>query len=252
MDTTWWVLIGGALMAGFVQGLSGFAFGLVASSVWAWWLPPQQVAVLIVFGSLAGQLLAVFTTPRAIHGRQLMPLLVGGLCGVPLGLWLLPQLDRASFQLGVGLLLAIWCPLMLAAGRMPRIKQAHHVAAPVLVGVAGGFAGAVGGFSGVLPTLWLTLQGGSRDTLRGVIQNFNLALLSVTAVAYLGLGFVQANMWPQLATVAAATVLPGLLGARLYRGISNENFRRLVLVLLSAAGAVLLLKSIPELLARAV
>lgn len=79
--------------------------------------------------------------------------------------------------------------------------------------------------------------------MRGVIQNFNLALLSVTALAYLSLGFVQTAMWPQLAAVAAATVLPVLLGAKVYRGISPEAFKRWVLVLLSAAGLLMLLRS---------
>ena len=242
MDTTWWVLIVGALLAGFVQGLSGFAFGLVASSIWAWWLPPQLVAVLIVFGSLFGQLLALATARRSLQAAKLWPLLAGGLCGIPMGLWLLPRLDQASFQLCVGLLLASWCPLMLLSGRLPRLPP-QPAWAHLVIGGLGGFAGAVSGFSGVLPTLWFTLQGWDRDTLRGVIQNFNLALLSVTALAYLSLGFVQTAMWPQLAAVAAATVLPVLLGAKVYRGISPEAFKRWVLVLLSAAGLLMLLRS---------
>jgi hypothetical protein len=38
MDSTLVVVLAGAVAAGFVQGLSGFAFGLVATSIWAWWL----------------------------------------------------------------------------------------------------------------------------------------------------------------------------------------------------------------------
>ena len=233
-------------MAGFVQGLSGFAFGLVASSIWAWWLPPQLVAVLIVFGSLFGQLLALATTRRPVQAAKLWPLLAGGLCGIPLGLWLLPRLDQASFQLGVGLLLATWCPLMLLSSRMPRLRP-QPAWAHLVIGSLGGFAGAVSGFTGVLPTLWFTLQRWDRDTLRAVIQNFNLALLSVTALAYLGLGYVQPPMLPQLALLCAAMVLPVLLGAKVYDRISPEAFRRWVLVLLSAAGLLMLLRSAPAL-----
>ena len=43
MDANAWVLIVGAVAAGFVQGLSGFAFGLVATSIWAWWLDRKSV-----------------------------------------------------------------------------------------------------------------------------------------------------------------------------------------------------------------
>jgi acetyl esterase/lipase len=52
-DTILIVLLAGAVVAGFVQGLSGFAFGLTATSIWVWWLPPQLVAVMSVFGALA-------------------------------------------------------------------------------------------------------------------------------------------------------------------------------------------------------
>ena len=32
----WWLVALGAAVAGFVQGLSGFAFGMVSMSFWAW------------------------------------------------------------------------------------------------------------------------------------------------------------------------------------------------------------------------
>ena len=47
-----WIIALGAIVAGFVQGLSGFAFGLVAMSFWAWTVEPQLAAVLVVFGAL--------------------------------------------------------------------------------------------------------------------------------------------------------------------------------------------------------
>lgn len=52
------VVIGGAVLAGFVQGLSGFAFSLAALSVWVWAVDPQTAAPMAVFGSLVGQAVA--------------------------------------------------------------------------------------------------------------------------------------------------------------------------------------------------
>ena len=45
MELTLIVVVGAAL-AGFVQGLSGFGFGLTAMSLWAWTLEPQLAALL--------------------------------------------------------------------------------------------------------------------------------------------------------------------------------------------------------------
>lgn len=63
-DTTMLVLLAGAVVAGFVQGLAGFAFSLTATSIWIWWLPPQLIAVMSVVGALTGQLIAAFSTRR--------------------------------------------------------------------------------------------------------------------------------------------------------------------------------------------
>jgi uncharacterized protein len=244
MDNTWWVLIAGAAAAGLVQGLSGFAFGLVATSIWVWWLPPQLVAVMSVFGALTGQVIAAITTRRPVMWPRLAPLLGGGLCGLPIGLWLLPRLDTLSFQLGVGLLLAVWCPVMLLSGRIPRIQRGGR-GADALAGMAGGITGALGGFTGPLPTLWCTLRGWDKDTLRGVVQNFNLAMLALTFAGYLAAGSVTRPMLPQLGAVAASLLVPVLLGARLYVSISPDSFRRLVLAVLACTGVALLVKALP-------
>ena len=57
MDGPIFVIALGAIAAGFVQGLSGFAFSLVAMSFWAWSVEPTLAAVLAVFGGLSGQIL---------------------------------------------------------------------------------------------------------------------------------------------------------------------------------------------------
>jgi uncharacterized protein len=242
------VLLAGAVVAGFVQGLSGFAFGLTATSIWVWWLPPQLIAVMAVFGALTGQVIAAITLRRAAGWPKLWPLLVGAAAGLPVGLWLLPRMDATWFRLFVGLMLAVWCPLMLLAHRLPQIRANRF--ADAVAGMAGGITGAVGGFTGPLPTLWATLRGWPKDELRSVIQNFNLVTLGVIFASYLATGVVTRAMWPAFAWVAPALLVPVLLGARVYAGISPEAFRRLVLTLLALSGAALLIRSAVDLAGR--
>ena len=44
----------GAVAGGFVQGLSGFAFGLTAMAIWAWSIEPILAGPLVAFGTLFG------------------------------------------------------------------------------------------------------------------------------------------------------------------------------------------------------
>lgn len=246
MDAVWIVAIGAAV-AGFVQGLSGFAFGMVAMSFWAWVLDPRLAAALAVFGALTGQLLAVFSVRRGFNWPLLWPFLLGGLVGIPLGVLVLPHLDMDWFKAVLGALLALWCPVMLVAQRLPRIGGNRW--GDGAVGLVGGVLGGIGGFAGSVPTLWCTLRGFNKDTQRAVIQNFNLSMLSVTMAIYLATGIVTRDMAPMFAVVAPAMLIPTLLGTRLYIGISEVTFRRMVLGLLTCSGLTLLASSVPQLLA---
>lgn len=239
-------IVVGAGCAGFVQGLSGFGFSLTAISLWAWVLPPQLAAVLAVFGGLTGQVLAAFKVRRGFDWHNVAPFILGGLAGLPAGLWLLPQVDPIGFRAGVGALLAVWCPLMLWSGRLPRVGGGRI--GDALAGALGGMMGPLGGFTGAVPSLWCTLRGMDRDLQRAVIQNFNLAMLAVTMASYVAAGSVTRPMWPLMGLVAPALLLPALLGMKVYVGISPAAFRNIVLGLLTLSGVAMLASSLPRLL----
>jgi uncharacterized membrane protein YfcA len=171
------------------------------------------------------------------------------LLGIPLGMLLLPQVDVQVFKAFLGTLLAIWCPAMLFSAQLPRITHGGRIA-DALVGTGGGIMGALGGFTGVLPTLWCTLRGMDKDTQRAIVQNFNLAMLLVTFATYVATDIITTATLPYLAIVAPAMLIPSLLGARLYIGISEATFHKVVLGLLTCTGVALLASSVPGLLRR--
>ncbi|CAG2151019.1 sulfite exporter TauE/SafE family protein [Cupriavidus numazuensis] len=249
MDSTLIIVILGAAVAGFVQGLSGFAFGMVAMSFWAWTIEPRMASAMTVFGALTGQLLAAFSVRRGLSLRRLWPFVAGGLVGIPIGVAILPALNAQLFKAVFGAFLTLWCPVMLMARRLPAITHGGRLADGV-AGAAGGVMGGIGGFTGVIPTLWCTLRGFDKDEQRAVIQNFNLATLAVTMATYVGKGIVTREMLPMFLVVAPAMLVPTVLGTRVYLGISEATFRKIVLTLLTASGVVLLASSLPGLLVR--
>jgi len=234
----------GAVIAGFVQGLSGFAFGLVAMSLWAWVMDPAMAAVLCVAGGLTGQVASAITVRRGFDLKTLAPFLAGGIVGIPVGVALLPHLPVHVFKTLLGAVLIIFCPAMLFAARMPRLDVNSRLADGI-VGLAGGVLGGIGGFTGAVPTLWCTLRDMDKDAQRSIIQNFNLATLAVIMAIYVIGGHVTGSMLPLLAIVIPAMLIPSLIGARLYVGLSQQAFRRLVLVLLTASGLALLGNGLP-------
>lgn len=238
------LLLGGALLGGFVQGLSGFAFSMVALSIWVWRLDPALAAVMSVFGALTGQLTALWLGERRFYSTTLAPYLAGGLMGVPLGIAALPALNPHMFKLVIGLFLTLCCPLMLCARQLPQIHRGGRVA-DALAGLVGGVMGGLGGSIGAIPVLWCTLRGLGKDEQRAVIQNFNLSMLIVTMLGYVVTGVVTVDMLPLLPAVAVAVSLPAVLGMRVYARLSQANFRQLTLVLLTGSGVAMLSAALP-------
>lgn len=239
----YWIVALGAAAGGFVQGLSGFAFGLTAMSLWAWTLEPRLAASLTLFGSLVGQIIAAVRVRRGFDARALLPFLAGGLIGIPLGVAILPYLDMRLFKLVFGAFLLLWCPAMLFAPRLPPLRWGGK-AADGAAGLVGGAMSGIGGFSGAVPTLWCTLRGLPKDRQRSVIQNFNLTILMATMLVYLGAGAVPPDTLPMFAIVAGAVLVPVLLGSRLYRNLDEATFRRVVLTLLTLSGVAMLVSGL--------
>ena len=127
-------------------------------SLWAWTLEPQLAAALAVFGGLTGQVIAAVSVRRGFNLPRLLPFVLGGFCGLPLGIYILPRLDIPLFKGLLGLLLVVMCPLMFVAAKLPRITHGGR-AADAVAGAAGGVMGGLGGFTGVVPTLWCTVRG---------------------------------------------------------------------------------------------
>lgn len=234
-----WILGIGAAIAGLVQGISGFAFSMVAVSIWVWGLDPKFAATMAVFGGWLGQVISVLRVRRGWHFDLLWPMLIGAAIGIPLGNLLLNRLDPNWFKLVLGALLVVCCSAMLATSRLPKITVGGKPA-DAGVGLLGGVMAPLSGFSGLAPALWATLRGYNKDEHRAVLQNFNLAVLSATLALNVRSGRIKADLWPQMAVVAGSLILPALWGSKIYVGMSATAFRKVVLWLLVLSGAVML------------
>jgi uncharacterized membrane protein YfcA len=238
------IIIGGAILAGFVQGLSGFAFSLAALSVWAWAVDPQTAAPLAVFGSLVGQVVALPLTWRGTDPKRLVPFVIGGVIGVPLGVFLLGILEPAGFKLALGLFLIVYSPAMLFAPATLAVRWGGRWADGA-IGWLGGVFGGIGGMAGGIPTLWCTLRGWDKDTQRGVMQAFNIAMHVATLTGYiLHGGIITGETLKLFGIIAPALAIPVLLGAMVFRRLDQKAFRRVVLGLLFISGVVLTSSSI--------
>ena len=239
MDWTIPLVIVGGAVAGFVQGLSGFAFGLIAMAFWAWTIAPTIAGPMVVFASLLGQILTIGSVRKAFSLSRVLPFLIGGIAGVPIGVAVLNSIDLTAFRIVVGLVLVLFPSSMLIADRFPRLTLGGRLADGA-AGFIGGVMGGIGGLSGAAPTLWTALRGWKKDAQRAVIQSFNLTMHALTLTVYAATGVLTREAGWMFLLLAPVVVAPALLGAKLYKKANEATFRRIVLVLLALSGLALL------------
>lgn len=223
----------------FVAGLSGFAFGLVAASLWLYVLTPVQSASLIVGFGLLVQSYSVWKLRAALDWHRLWPFVIGAMLGVPVGVWLLTATDPRSLRLAIGVVLIAYS---LYALFRPQLKLAAAVppAADAAVGFANGLLGGLTGLAGIIITIWCNLRGFPKEVQRATFQPVAVVVFA-TAAFWLGVNGSLTLDTAKLFALGLPFLFAGTwLGLKLFGRIDETAFRKIVLALLFVSGVALL------------
>jgi uncharacterized protein len=223
-----------------VAGLSGFAFGLVAASIWLYILSPLQSATLIIAFGLIVQGYSVWKLRHALDWKKLWPFIIGAAIGVPVGVAVLTWANPAYVRVGVGVFLILYS---LYAWFRPALKPVTSggPAADAGIGFLNGVLGGMTGLAGILVTIWSGLRGWPKDQQRAVFQPVAVAIFLMSAIWLGAKGAVTADTI-KLFVIGLPVLIAGTwLGLKLYGRLDEATFRKVVLVLLFASGVGLIL-----------
>ena len=223
-----------------VAGLSGFAFGLVVSSIWLYILTPLQTASLIIAFGLIVQGYSVWKLRRALDWHKLAPFVVGAALGVPAGVGVLIWANPAYVRMGVGAFLVLYS---LYAWFRPTIAPVRSggAAADAGVGFLNGVLGGITGLAGILVTIWCGLRGWPKDVQRTVFQPVAVAIFLMSALWIGAKGTITADTIKLFLTGLPALFAGTWFGLKLYGRIDEATFRKIVLALLLVSGLVLII-----------
>ena len=223
-----------------VAGLSGFAFGLIAASIWLYILDPVQTATLIIAFGLIVQGYSVWKLRDALDWRKLWPFVIGAALGVPAGVTILTWANPAHVRAGVGAFLVLYSLYALFRPAIAPIKAGGAVA-DAGIGFLNGVLGGMTGLAGILVTLWCGLRGWPKDVQRTVFQPVAVAIFLMSALWMGARGAITADT-VKLFLIGLPALLAGTwLGLQLFGRLNETAFRRVMLALLLASGAVLMI-----------
>jgi uncharacterized membrane protein YfcA len=237
--------------AGMMSGLSGFGFSAIgAASLLV--LPPSKAIPLLMVLSMANQLTSFGSLRKDMkplkewfHVRGPGFYILGSFIGAPAGVWILTHLSSVTMMSVLGIFLLAYAAYNLRAAPAPTLSAWQGPRSAVAVGALGGLVGGFSAFPGCAPVIWSGLQRYDKATTRAIVQPFilvsqclALALLVATKPA-----IFDATFWLLLGC-GLPIVLPfTLLGVKLYRRLSETNFKRVTYLLLGGSGGSLVAKS---------
>ena len=235
-------LIIAVFLGGVVVGCSGFAFSAVAGAVLYHFIEPIDAVSIMLCCSVVTQAATLIALRRHIDWRESVPMMMGGVLGTPIGVYVLTIVEGRTLRSGFGAFLALYALYMLINARPARsdtFKQPEI--ANFAVGSASGFVGGLTAMPGALPVIWCNFRGMAKERQRGVVQPFILGM-QLIAIAML---VVHPTLGFGKFTARVAIVLPALafgtcLGFLLFGRIDAEKFRIVVWALLLFSGCVMM------------
>ena len=222
-----------AALAGFVRGFSGFGAALILAPGFTLVMPAQDAVVLTVLLNFTTITQLLRPALARVQWRELGPMGLAGVIGVPLGSVLLLVVDDAVLRRAIGAIVLSFSIAMLAGWRY---RGGQSLGKTTVVGLLGGVLTGSAGVGG--PPLILYMLSGDRpiaDARAVFIVYF--AFLQLAAVpVFVATGLVTWGLVGRTALLVPIYLLVTQLGAVLFPRVSEKFARGFALVALVLIG----------------
>ena len=165
------VFSGATFLAGLVQGLAAFGSAIVVMSLAPLFMPLNLVIHLVMFNSVIMAIALLLRNWRAIRFQHMVPLLVGSVIGIPVGVWGLAQLSEPLIKRLLGATILLYATYVLS-GHQLQIKGSR--AWGYAFGVVSGCLGGAFNCNGPPVVVYASLTKWPKDEIVTTLQGFFL------------------------------------------------------------------------------
>lgn len=199
-------LVFAAVVAGLVRGFSGFGTNLVFLPFAGQFLPPFWALLTLVIMDLIGPLPNLPQARRDGHPRAVLIMMLGVVCALPLGLFLLRQMNPLLFRYLVSAMaMAVPISLMLGFRLNAGALRPRNLFG---TGVCGGFLGGVVGLPGP-PVILLYM---SSKVAPQIIRANTMMYLFLFDILLLLLFCLQGDLVALPVIIGVLLIFPALIG----------------------------------------
>ena len=227
-------------IAAMVQGIIGFGFGMVSMALLPWIVDIKLAVPMVALFGICVNSTLLFQLRASVRLRKCMPLIAGGLFGLPVGVYFLKHAPESIVRWVLG-----GCIMAYVLWSLLDKRLSERAAGPGWGVVAGLFGGALGGAfntSGPPTVMYAATQSWSPKVITATLQAF-FFFASITQISL----YAVAGILTKEVLITDAKLLPAVLAGVWFGGwfskrIDRALFQRLVLVALFALGVLFLVQ----------
>jgi uncharacterized membrane protein YfcA len=221
-------------LAGFVQGLTGFGFGLAAVALLPLVLELKDAQVVVALLNVVVCVVTFLATWRHFRWRDGRGLVIGSVVGVPIGFFALVWLPAAFLLRALGLLLCVFSASELWRGERVLFRIPSSWGFPI--GVAGGCLGGALNVGGPPTVAYVYSQPWTKEQIVSLMQ----VCFGLCAVFRLGLLINSNLIRHELVHVSLLATVPLLLttwlGGLLLKRVPQDKLKMGVFAFLFVMG----------------
>ena len=228
-------------LAGLIQSLTGFGFGLIAVPLLTLFISPKLAPPIVLVDGIVLNLIILKGAHGLVDLRRIWLLMLSGLAGVPIGTWILANWDVESLRIYIGAITII-VALFFLAGFKREIRRENLASVPVGF-LSGVMSGSIN-LGGPPVILFFANQSVPRLVFRANIVAYFLVIQSLAVPLLAANGILTRGSLGSALVLLPGLILGGLLGSFYSQKVPEQLIRRLILVIVAGAGSVSLLNGL--------
>ena len=225
------------LFATFEQTLTGFGFSLIVMPLVTLLFDLRTASPLVALMGLTLYIINLLRYRQAVNFREVWRLGIASALGIPVGLWVLANVNEALIKSLLGLILMAYAVYSLVHPPVPRLRSGHW---GYLAGFIAGCLSGAYNTPGPPLVVYGSLRQWAKDEFRAILQAIFLLNAALTVTSHYLTGHLTTPVLTSYAYALPALLLGILIAALVDSKINKERFRTIVTVMILVLGVSLI------------
>lgn len=221
------------------RGVTGFGSGLIATPLFALFLPLTFVVPFIGLLDMTASVTHIAHTRQHISWNVIFRAIPFAFIGVPAGLFILQTIDTQVLVKGLGGFIILFAIYSLIS---PKLKKSNSLIWPAFGGFFGSLVGAMFGTGGPFYVFYFQLQQLEKSAFRATCAAVFFIDGLIRAVGFTYSGFYTPTVLLSIAYALPIMFLSMFMGNHIHTNISQRAFQKMIGVFLIFSGFALVLK----------